>query len=576
MINDIRPRLKFLGVFLLTLMIYLPFARLGVDPHHDGIMLTPALVVARGGVIHRDIFSQYGPITAYLQAVFVWIFGPHLLSIRIASATYLSLAVALLYSSWRRIFGEGIALFGYLLVISSSYFFVSNSPMHPWSSDVMLFLQALTLYLLVVGHSFQGKKASVLIYMGGFVLGLQFADRYVSAFLMLIGLSIYYLFHKKRGIHSLWCGVMTSIGASLLLLALSGSYDEWYFQAIQFPRNWVSDVSGSGGWLAIRSAIVSHALPGAALLLMVIFGFNAATIRHRSLTTLQRVVAVLFVTVLLIITSPNLTIPYWNTVDILWTFAGVFLLAAPWYFLRLQNRVGGDITGEAILFITAAAASTAIFPISDIRHIYWGLIPSIGPGLMFLKSHIDLKRNRVVLASLSLVLLVPSTLQTVEGTVDMDRVSVANAPILKGMLMDRKYSQFFNERFQIIDQFLAVHPKTPLLNICSDGLFASLAPTLKFPDPYFVSWQFGFDFFSSSTPEGRNRLSFVQNSRPIVWMCPLNEDPQLIAQKYELRLIPIDPNVDIREPYNWWPYVSYLGVPKEWPLIDLELSYPNA
>ncbi|MEI6096342.1 MAG: glycosyltransferase family 39 protein, partial [Gammaproteobacteria bacterium] len=76
-------------------------------------MLTPALVVARGGVIHRDIFSQYGPITAYLQAVFVWIFGPHLLSIRIASATYLSLAIALLYSSWRRVFGEGIALFAY-------------------------------------------------------------------------------------------------------------------------------------------------------------------------------------------------------------------------------------------------------------------------------------------------------------------------------------------------------------------------------------------------------------------------------------------------------------------------------
>jgi hypothetical protein len=576
MINDIRPRMKFLGVFLLTLIIYLPFSRLGVDPHHDGIMLTPALVVARGGVIHRDIFSQYGPITAYLQAVFVSIFGPHLLSIRIASATYLSLAIALLYSSWRRIFGEGIALSGYLLVISSSYFFVSNSPMHPWSSDVMLFLQALTLYLLVVGHSFQGKKASVLIYMGGFVLGLQFTNRYVSAFLMLIGLTIYYLVLKKRGLGSLWFGVVTSVGAALLLLTLSGSYNEWYFQAIQFPRNWVSDVSGSGGWLAIRGAIVTRALPGGALLLIVIFGFNAAARHKRPFTSLQRVSMVLFGSLVLIVTSSNLRIPYWNTSDVLWTFAGVLLIATPWYLLRFQDQFAGNSTGEAILFIAAAAASTAIFPISDIRHLFWGLIPSIGPGLMFLKSHIDLKRNQVVLASLSLVLLVPSTLQTVEETVNMDRVSVANTPILKGMLMDRKYSQFFNERFQMIDEFLVVHPKAPILNICSDGLFAALAPILKFPDPYFVSWQFGFDLFSSSTPEGRNRLSFVQNARPIVWMCPLMEDPQLIAEKYHLRLIPIDPNVDIREPYNWWPYVSYLGVPKEWPLIDLELSYPKA
>jgi hypothetical protein len=308
----------------------------------------------------------------------------------------------------------------------------------------MLFLQTLTLYLLVVGHSFQGKKASVLIYMGGFVLGLQFTNRYVSAFLMLIGLTIYYLVLKKRGLGSLWFGVVTSVGAALLLLTLSGSYDEWYFQAIQFPRNWVSDVSGSGGWLAIRGAIVTRALPGGALLLMVVFGFNAAARHKRPFTSLQRVSMVLFGSLVLIVTSSNLRIPYWNTSDILWTFGGILLIATPWYFLHFQKAVGGNFTGEAILFITAAAASTAIFPISDIRHLFWGLIPSIGPGLMFLKSHINLKRNQVVLASLSLVLLVPSTLQTVEETVNMDRVSVANTPILKGMLMDRKYSQFFN------------------------------------------------------------------------------------------------------------------------------------
>jgi hypothetical protein len=572
MIYDIRPSLKFLGVFLLTLIIYLPFSRLGVDPHHDGIMLTPALVVARGGVIHQDIFSQYGPITAYMQALFVWIFGPHLLSIRIASVIYLSLAVALLYSSWRRVFGEGIALFAYLLLISSSYFFVSNSPMHPWSSDVMLFLQALTVYLLVVGHSSHGKNAYILTYLGGFVLGLQFANRYVSAFLMLIGLSIYfYLLHKKRELRTLWFGVLTSTGAALLLLLLSGSYSEWYFQAIQFPRNWVSNVSGSSGWLAVRGALITQALPGAALLLMAVFGFNAVSSCYRFLSSLQRLLIVLFVSLVLIVSSPKLTIPYWNTNAILWSFAGLLLISTPWYLLRFSNRDTNTATGEMIPFFAATAASAAIFPISDIRHLYWGLIPAIGPGLMFLKSHLHLKRNQIVLALLSLALLVPSTLQTVDETLNMDRVAVANVPILKGMLMDRKYGQFFEHRFKVVDKFLAVHPTTPILNICSDGLFASLAPALKFPDPYFVSWQFGWDFFNSNTSEGRNRLSFVRNARPMVWMCPLMEDPQLVAQKYELRLIPIDPNVDTHEPYNWWPYISYLGVPKEWPQIDLEL-----
>jgi hypothetical protein len=440
----------------------------------------------------------------------------------------------------------------------------------------MLFLQALTLYLLVIGYSFQGRKAAVLTYMGGLVLGLQFADRYVSAFLMLIALSIHYLIHKKRDLLCLWLGILTSTGASVLLLVVSGSFNEWYFQSVQFPRNWVSDVSGVGGWHAIRGGIVTQALPGAALLLIAIVGFNVVSSRYKSFRSLQRLLIVLFAVLLLIVISPKLTIPYWNTNGILWTFAGLLLIATPWYLLRFSNSDANTARGEAIPFLAAAAASAAIFPISDIRHLYWGLIPAIGPGLMFLKSHIHLKRNQAVLALLSLALLVPSTLQAVDETLNMDRVAVANVPILKGMLMDRKYSQFFEHRFQAIDKFLAVHPTTPILNICSDGLFASLAPTLKFPDPYFVSWQFGWDFFNSTTPEGRSRLSFVQNARPMVWMCPLTEDPQLIAQKYELRLIPIDPNVDIQEPYNWWPYVSYLGVPKEWPQIDLELSYPNA
>ena len=46
-------------------------SNLGVDPHHDGIMLKPALVVADGGVIHRDVFSQYGPMASWVHALWV-------------------------------------------------------------------------------------------------------------------------------------------------------------------------------------------------------------------------------------------------------------------------------------------------------------------------------------------------------------------------------------------------------------------------------------------------------------------------------------------------------------------------
>jgi hypothetical protein len=439
----------------------------------------------------------------------------------------------------------------------------------------MLLLQSLTLYLLVVAHSLQKRWNYLLIYLSGFILGMQFANRYVSALLMLVGLSIFFLFYQRSSLRYLMQGVVSSVGLLLSLLVITGSYGDWYFQSIYVARHWVSDISGSGGWAAIRAAVASKALPGAAVLLVIIFGFKAISSRAVSHTHMQRALVALYVSLLLLVTSPRFTVSYWSTSNVLWTCAGLLLVAAPWYYWRLIADSSGSITSEVILFIGAVAASAAIFPITDIRHLYWGLLPAIGPGLMFLKAHIKPQRSQLILAALSVLLIVPSTLGSIAVTLDADRISVPNTPVLKGMLMDRQYSGFFIDRFAMVNDFLTIRPNTPILNICTDGLFAALSPALKFADPFFISWTFERDFFSLNTPEGRKRFEFVKNERPIVWMCPMSEDPQLIAERYNLRLIPASPNVDTDPPFNWWPYVSYLGVPKEWPQIDLELSQPR-
>ena len=56
------------GLLAVVLAVLLwPMASLGVDPHHDGIMLKPALDVLSGQVLFRDTFTQYGALTTYLQ-----------------------------------------------------------------------------------------------------------------------------------------------------------------------------------------------------------------------------------------------------------------------------------------------------------------------------------------------------------------------------------------------------------------------------------------------------------------------------------------------------------------------------
>ncbi|MCS6273708.1 MAG: hypothetical protein H2169_05070, partial [Opitutus sp.] len=56
-------------IALVAGLIFYPFAAIGVDSHHDGIMLKPAMDVLSGQVLFRDTFSQYGPLTTYFQAL---------------------------------------------------------------------------------------------------------------------------------------------------------------------------------------------------------------------------------------------------------------------------------------------------------------------------------------------------------------------------------------------------------------------------------------------------------------------------------------------------------------------------
>lgn len=73
--------------------------RLGVDSRHDGMVLQPALVVADGGVIHRDVFEQYGAVTAWYHGAAVRLFGRTLLVVRTSSALLLASAIGLLFDA---------------------------------------------------------------------------------------------------------------------------------------------------------------------------------------------------------------------------------------------------------------------------------------------------------------------------------------------------------------------------------------------------------------------------------------------------------------------------------------------
>ena len=89
-------------IFVCTFIFFTVFARMGIDPHHDGVMLIPALRVAEGGVVFRDVFCQYGLLVPLLQGTAVALFGGELLVIRMLTVLFYSGSAVLLDLLWRR------------------------------------------------------------------------------------------------------------------------------------------------------------------------------------------------------------------------------------------------------------------------------------------------------------------------------------------------------------------------------------------------------------------------------------------------------------------------------------------
>src|ERR1700694_2701794 len=135
---------------LMALLV--PLASLGVDQHHDGIMLKPALDVLSGQVLFRDTFTQYGALTTYLQVVALWI-QPTLLSLRLMTVMAYGVTLFFLYASWRLILPRSLTIFScglFILFIPAyeKHWFDQYWILLPWSSVFAMMFQSIGLYAL--------------------------------------------------------------------------------------------------------------------------------------------------------------------------------------------------------------------------------------------------------------------------------------------------------------------------------------------------------------------------------------------------------------------------------------------
>jgi len=378
---------------------------------------------------------------------------------------------------------------------------------------------------------------------------------------------------RQRWLLPVFVGIGVGIATAVTYFIATDSLSEFWQQSVIGPWRWAVEERGEGGWAAVRGNVMNIGVTGVALLLLGSQLLNQITkSRDAKRRSGQFWGLLVLCSALFALTHSDGIIFQINRESLLWALgvAGLGSLI----FATLRLKVDGTLAGTSLFSVCVLATATAsIFPVTDIRHAYWAFIPLVGTGLFLISRGLNGAHARAFGGTIFCALIGFQTIVAIQKTVRIPRVAVADTPVLRHMLFDRDYLEFFETRFAQVASLRRLHPDAMVLNICSDGLFASLGATKALPDPYFVSWNFGLDFFNPKSEIGQDRIEFVRRERPIVWMCPFTDSPERLAQMYDLTLLANDVTIPTADQFSWWPYISYLGVPSEWDLSDAQL--PN-
>ena len=91
----LHPLIAFVVAF--TILFFIMDRMINI--YDEGIVLTAAMRVAAGEIIHRDFYTNYGPAPYYLVSCLFKLFGQHVLVERVLDLTVRAGILALTYSS---------------------------------------------------------------------------------------------------------------------------------------------------------------------------------------------------------------------------------------------------------------------------------------------------------------------------------------------------------------------------------------------------------------------------------------------------------------------------------------------
>ncbi|MBI2814249.1 MAG: hypothetical protein HYX71_08185 [Opitutae bacterium] len=508
--------------------LLLPLAPIGVDPHHDGIMMKPALDVLSGKVLFRDSFTQYGALTAYLQSLTLAV-QPSLLAVRLMTVGAYAATLLCLYAAWRLVLPCSLTVVAGVLYLLFIPAYETDPWNHehwmllPWSSVYAMMFQAAGLYALF--RVIRGEQPE----RWGLVLGLACAAVFwcrQPVGVMMTGslIAIWPALHwtgwmpaqssKRTILGRILVGFLALHAVLFGGLALSGALPAWWHQNIAWPARWSQSII----WMDTLPFFVNPAEAAGMTGLVLAFALPSLAKRFR----------------------PKLPVAIWAAYFVtlagvlIWQHARVLRIIAVrdggWSFVMPLVLVGFviGVLVDAVrrrgaaqpveYYLSAAWAAFGLgslvqyYPMGDSWHMFYTLTPVFGL-VVFVVWRWSGRSVPVVAAGFAAVLLpaVYVKARLIPPVLNRPLVTLAKPALLRGMKVPPEQARYLDQIADTLALVELLHPDMPAVLIGNDALYLCFMRNQATPIPYYVTWQ-GL----ANQQENLQRWDYIHRTRPVL------------------------------------------------------------
>ena len=386
-VKNFIKRIEFLSfsIFLLELFVGLIQAPWDLDAHHDGIMYAAAVGSSEGLIPNHEYFAQYGPVTPFIQGIYLHLTSPSMIDLRIFTAITIALLGMLIFASLYVSVGPLIA------GLISGIWTISSPRMHaatlPWSS---LYSTLCVVIALLIFKKMAGKRTKWFswdyLLLGVFlILGMLNRINILGAIILLC----LFLMYKKLflELRSFLIGAGGTFLVFNILFLYLNALKDFYYQCVI----WAFGSYSTAGYKDWKGLLVNYAL----YLTLPFFTFLFILISKN--TQKAKNFAVVFLLSVISIAISNLKIAHQSYLNpsylivflchnyqSIFSYAGVTLSI----ILLLKNFTKNIYSNHQLtIWVLGSSVIFQLYPTPDLLHLWWaapiGLISAFQSKVIF-------------------------------------------------------------------------------------------------------------------------------------------------------------------------------------------------